>query len=448
MKIHSKSQGGFSLLELSVVLIISGLLFALAVSTYKGYYEKEKIYATQTKLDSLAEAMDKFFATYGYYPCPASYSAKPGDSNFGVSTDCYNAATVAVNSCGNENGTADPDYCVSQVTKTRDGVPIALRIRKGTIPFQTLKEGIGWNVDETAFTGPAPYGIKAGSHEKKYLKSYDIGAEDAVDTNKNRFTYALTEIQGTKDYFPRSGGIDILNENGFALSTNADYVMVGHGDDAGGSYSFFGDAIAGGCPATMAANEQENCDNNNVYVSSLRYDDPASPLKFDDVLLYRSWTNYYLWDVSENNAKNIYNLNLGSVGIGTKTPVAKVHVFDGNVLADQVAERRNSAGFLVKPAGNIMAKEYCAYNATGGVDCFLPEKIGGTGMDCDVAADNVTPVGAGPKMMRGIQTQKVECEKIYDSSQTAFCPPGEFPRGFNYNYASKTLTVTGCKGIL
>lgn len=450
-----KDQHGFSLIELAIVIIISGVLLAAAVTAYKQYTEKQRIISTQARVETITQAMDRFLATYGHYPCPASFSAAPGSANFGAATNCYNDTTVASGGCGDENGDAVDDYCVTRVFKDHDGLPgtpdVAFRIRKGSLPFRALKEGIGWDADETTFTGPLPYGIRAGSQIKKYQRTVDIGAEDTVDTYKNRLTYVLTEVQGTEDFLPRFGAIDIIDEhhtvaNPRYLSQNADYVLVSHGQDGSGARGFYGDVQAGGCPASLPKNERENCDGDNVYVSSLRYDAQGTE-KYDDMLFYRSWVSYYLWDLSDTNDKNIHNLNTGNVGIGAKNPKEKMHVYEGNVLADSAAIFKDSVtGAIIKPAGSVMADKYCGYDASDGVDCFLPEKIGGTGMDCDNLADDYSgSVQTGLKAMQGIQSQKLHCRKFYDTSHSTSCPGGGFVTSVKYDFTTKRLVITGCR---
>ena len=149
-------QQGFSLIELSIVIIISGLLFAAAVTGYKNYFETSRIQKTQARFDTITQAMDRFFAAYGRYPCPARLDLGPDDVGFGVETRCDLAPP-----------TSGISVAIGQVNRDSDPTTPSINseIRIGAIPFVTLKEGAALFGDETL-----------------YQSIVDIGSEDVIDT--------------------------------------------------------------------------------------------------------------------------------------------------------------------------------------------------------------------------------------------------------------------------
>lgn len=402
----TQNQNGFSLVELSIVIIISGFLFATAVTGYKTYSEKRRIYATQAKIETVLNALDRFYSTYSRYPCPARINIPPTDPNYGVETDCTGAAPLGVSVAA---GTVDHDGLVATARQ-----PAPIRI--GAIPFVTLKEGAN------LFAGEAPY-----------QRIFPIGAEDVTDTYHNWFTYVVTERQATFNYFPQMGAVRIQDEhtppNSLSLNpagNNADYAVITHGAKFDGAYDIFGNQRLGGCAVTLPAVEQENCDNDDLFISSLRYDTGVD--ETDDVVVFRTWANYFLWDQADS-PRDIYNLNTGNVGIGGTNPEEKLHVFEGHVVADDAAE----------PGASVRASQYC--NSDGSF-CFDPDIIGGNGVDCDV----IFAANAGNLAATQIYSNTLDCDTIYNTAappqaSVVPCAGGtEFIVGFDYDPTTKTLT--------
>jgi general secretion pathway protein G len=67
---HS-SQGGYSLLELLVVLAILGLILAIAAPRVLGIFETSKAKAAKIQIANLASALDLYYLSNGAYPSEA-----------------------------------------------------------------------------------------------------------------------------------------------------------------------------------------------------------------------------------------------------------------------------------------------------------------------------------------------------------------------------------------
>lgn len=84
-----KNNNGFSLIELSVVLLISGILLVASFEGSKYILVQNQIDVTNKKLNMIQQAIDIYARTNGYLPCPAYLGT---DSGFAVN-DCYNVTT-------------------------------------------------------------------------------------------------------------------------------------------------------------------------------------------------------------------------------------------------------------------------------------------------------------------------------------------------------------------
>lgn len=383
-------QSGFSLLELAIAIMITGILFASGSQVYDNYRQKKHIHETQAKIDVLTEAFSRYYSFYGHYPCPAIRTDAPGAPTFGVATDCTTAAPA-----GTATSSRSVDHDNNPLTPN-----ITLTMRTGSIPFVALRDGLSDPVMGYNF----------------YSSSYPISARDTLDAYGNRFTYTLTESQGTYDYLEELGGVVIRDEFGNVLTNNGDYIIISHGKDGKGAYTLNGTLTNTPCTGTQI--DVENCDDDFDFVDSLQYD--STTAYFDDQLIYRDWMAFFLWSVMDNSPEHAYNLNANGVGIGLTWPKQRLHVASGNARTDT----------------NLMTREICDPAAdenegSPGTDCFSSDHIAGTAIP-------VCPYG---QVAVGIANRLLSCVPLYSVVGATSCPPGQFITGFQYDPATGTLTL-------
>lgn len=68
LKRHLRSEKGFTMIEMMVVLIIIAVLIAGGIALYRGYINKAKITKAESFLSTAAAALDAYYEEYGGYP--------------------------------------------------------------------------------------------------------------------------------------------------------------------------------------------------------------------------------------------------------------------------------------------------------------------------------------------------------------------------------------------
>ncbi len=86
-KVGKNSQKGFTIVELLIVIVITGILAALIIVAYNGIQSRARDADRATDLKSLKIAIERYALDYGYYPVA-------GTDNLGYSVDNLSAALV------------------------------------------------------------------------------------------------------------------------------------------------------------------------------------------------------------------------------------------------------------------------------------------------------------------------------------------------------------------
>ena len=76
-------QSGFTLIEMSVVMAIMGLLLASAASVMSGRVSSEAKRLTELRLSVVNDALTAYYVTNNRLPCPADGSLNASNANYG-----------------------------------------------------------------------------------------------------------------------------------------------------------------------------------------------------------------------------------------------------------------------------------------------------------------------------------------------------------------------------
>ena len=88
-RLPARRAGGFSLIELAVVLVIAGAILVIGSRTLFWTSEAQSLRKARVAMEDTARAVVAFSRTHHRLPCPAVPGLAPGDPGFGLE-DCNN----------------------------------------------------------------------------------------------------------------------------------------------------------------------------------------------------------------------------------------------------------------------------------------------------------------------------------------------------------------------
>lgn len=404
-----RNMAGFTLVEMAIVLLISGMLMTMVAAFTRNYYSKLQEERTLENIRLAESAIVVFVGNTGRYPCPADPTLPPTDVNYGreqcrtlpLPIDCSSGVPAGLK-CTN----------VSSRDSDGDGRPEVVMI--GMVPVKTIYGAV---VEDVNF------------REKHGLDGYG-----------NRLTYAVTEIMtstANNSFNPINydlGAIRVDDARYTRLTSpasTAHFVLVSHGENGEGAYSQQGTEIPG-CTVVIAGvpspapegeyggvnPEKENCDRNDaIFVDDVKSLNWSGNSYFDDIVVFRSGGFQPLWVQSLGSDPGrvwINNTNLGNVAVGPGLHDAKQRL---HVLGDLSAQ------------GATLAQGYCGTTGPGGAstddDCMSAKTIAGD--EADMRCPNSTDA------VYGIEDNKVLCRPLFLSPPPPgnVCAPGEYLVGIS-----------------
>lgn len=398
---HYRHAGGFTVLELAVVVLLSGVILVAAMQAYGVYIAGERPLKAYAKNKAVQEALSDFLGANRRYPCPADPTLDMENPHAGVE-QC--TLILAVGACsggickvaGQRDTEADPDSTVD---------PVLI----GGVPFRSIGESKRASMASPTTTVEA----------KARSAGVSRASLDVLDPWGNQLTYAVSEHMTAVATFKSSFGvIDVQKEDGASLTDPAKavhYVLVSHGDNGAGARDSAG-IMGTACIAGTL--EEKNCKkatSNGVFVSGLRSMGSPASQYFDDTVLYGTYVLSSLWDYSPiSGFKNdLRNLNEGNVGVGTDTPQEKLDIWV-TAPGEKATIRAGGAGAT---PGSFKSPELCDRS---GINCFPADLLGGTtGMRCP-------PAPSGPgfiNLVTGVKNNSVVCaEVVLPSLRGKSCP--------------------------
>ncbi|MCZ2154069.1 MAG: type II secretion system GspH family protein, partial [Bryobacterales bacterium] len=180
-------QRGFSLLELSIVLVVIGVITGLGITAGVNQLERSRENQTSEKMKTIMEAVMTFRTVNGRIPCPSSLTAPPTDTNYGVE---------AANKGSCTGGSPAANFSGSGVAD--GGVPVKALL----LPDDFMFDGWGNRIR---------YSVRA----------------DATATN------AFSSIPANDT----CGGIQVRDASGNNRTSSALIALISHGSNGHGAYT-------------------------------------------------------------------------------------------------------------------------------------------------------------------------------------------------------------------
>jgi prepilin-type N-terminal cleavage/methylation domain-containing protein len=335
-------QSGFTLIELSVVIAIIGVILYGGMSVLVVGIQTSQVNATVARMDKIEKALLDYRVANGRIPCPSDLTATASSANYGVEAANKGSCT----------GGSPAANSISASGVAEGGIPVrALRL-----PNDYMYDGWG--------------------HRFRYAVNPD---------------YTVT--YGTACTLNANPSITVNDASGAARSNAAIYAIVSHGQNGHGAYTRGGGVVNAG---STNADEQTNCHCTstaaaNTYTATYVEKAPTiatagSPLTtFDDIVTFREAWQMMSPELSANSwgcgfyARSI-TINASYVSTVNKTNLTNFPVlFSGtySYLATQAngGNATNANGyditFTSDPAGkNLLPFERESYNATTGAVAF------------------------------------------------------------------------------
>lgn len=275
---------GFSLIELSILMVIFGGLAAASTMLGSKWVEGSEVQTTRTNLKTIEKAITAYMRLNNRLPCPADESLSPTSANFGKEAN-------------------NPGTCAGGALQ---GTGATGEVLKGVVPFQTL--GMGKNMAYDAWGNRITYYIDRR-----------MTAENAL---------AINPVNSTT-----VGDIIINDLTGNPRTTKAVYAMVSNGAKAHGAIDRRNNVVSTG---STNASELENADvdssGNSTGVNRILVQ--AVPnAGFDDLVMYKKRDNLLPSQItvskkclaqalSWNVAGNICDSNISTLADGASIAVA------------------------------------------------------------------------------------------------------------------------------
>lgn len=410
---------GFTLLELSIVLIITGILTIPLVRLYTDYLQQEKIDLTKSNLDHISRVVA--LSSPLRYPCPADRSLIPGDINYGVDVCTIPGFSLnAIPVCdvtGAEQGICktagarDTDYDTDAIPGNNQEVVLI-----GAVPVASL------NAASTALS------LDAWNNQFTYAVSYP---STAPTTGFTRF---------------KNGVIRILDEWGnptIGVNNDAQFVIISHGHEGDGAYNNRG--VKAGCNVANILGDGENCNGDNTFIQGLAHYEGTK--QYNDYSYVQTDQSANLWQVITDpgnlNAptSHITTIPNGSIGIKTTAPgqnePANIDVrvdVNGNLRADtvrtpEICSRDGSQCLEIGSANDFFGSR----KESGAVTNDCPDgevilSIGNKRVTCSKAdikfkgAQILCPVGSWVQEV--FTDGSIKCQNSLDPTNVTICPGG------------------------
>ncbi|HEY8189925.1 MAG TPA: type II secretion system protein [Micavibrio sp.] len=376
---RSKSQfsppSGFTLLELAIVIMISGILLAPLAQIYAQYMKQKAWSETKENIDLANAAIMDYRLNKNRYPCPADRTLPRTDPNYGkelrngtngscsIPSGCHGSAA-----CRRANNGYDTDNA---------GGPDKVLI--GALPFASL-----------------------GIDLAQSRLSSRVSQKTALDGYDNKLEYAVSETLTDAPTYRQDGGAVIVNQQDGSSAIvqsvapgvpnhGAHYLVFSHGFDGNGAFSADGAQVSA-CGSPTSAKDNENCDDDAIFMQGVASAFEPGPNYYDDFVKYRMLLSTSLWVETGPLRQDIRNANTGNVGVNTADRITAI------------PQQRLDVQGNLKASGNLNSAGFCDPNGPNGSNCFTADAIGGPA--------GATPIKCAAGAMSGISKADETCKNV------------------------------------
>lgn len=242
---QKKVKKAFSLIELSIVIVIVSILVTGALSTSVTAINNAKIKVTEDRISQIYNALGVFLLKNGRLPCPASVLLTKSGTDTSYGAEKGTAGTCAGSSTGTYSSTTSTNLVY------------------GAVPFQTL--GLPIEMGEDGFESKIAYIV-----DKRFTSSSTFGTTTATGIITVLEKPAATSQTSTSD---------------------AIFVLVGYGANESGAYP--ANSASQNTPLSTDTSEQSNDAVVVVSTTTATFTDSfvassGNSDVFDDVVFYKT----------------------------------------------------------------------------------------------------------------------------------------------------------------
>jgi len=264
IKIRYKELRGFTLVEITIGLVIVGLVMSSLLAILKVQQASARVTATQQKEQAIKQALTAYLGKSSFLPCPADPSVQPGAANYGLSQPSPVPPSVPTSCAG---------LGVTTVSFTLNGV--AQVAYRGVVPFGTL--GMTEDAPLDGYQQRLTYVVSA--------RATQLTSAAGLQGNLAVHSTAVPTVRLGET--PTGNQINACSTTAGDNSCNnfAVALIISHGQDSYGAY------LASGAQQSVPAanvNEKQNATlTSSGFVQSQWTDNPSAPGgAFDDIVLW------------------------------------------------------------------------------------------------------------------------------------------------------------------
>ena len=279
------NRRGFTLLELSIVLTLIGIIISMGLVTFTGSLQASQYNKTVERMDNIEKALLNYATASNRIPCPSDLTlTATGSANYGMEA-------------GSGAGSAI-------------GVATGVCTGAGMLPQANFKASSGTvegGVPTRALQLPDDYMYDGWGRKFRY-------AVDPTITKASALPYPVGGV-----CVPSTSTITVNDASGAARTTTGAYALTSHGANGHGAYTSNGTTINA---ASDNAAELGNCNCTSAgaftgtytptYIEKSPAQDPSDPLdSFDDIVTFKEG-----WQLQAQNYPLAAKINCTFIYVG------------------------------------------------------------------------------------------------------------------------------------